>query len=146
LFVVSMLAASLANADGSVLTLTDEEFEANRNFRERSVEILQKPADPLAPHIVIERPDVGSHVAVPVEVAVRFETAEGSEIDLDTLRIRYGWFDITDRVLKSMRVSPEGITGKIVSMRRGEYSLRLSISDTMRRETFARIEFQVVEP
>jgi hypothetical protein len=45
-----------------------------------------------------------------------------------------------------MHVSPEGITGKIMSMRLGEYSLKLSISDTMERETFARIEFQVVEP
>lgn len=145
LFVFSMLAASLASADGSVLMLTDEEYEANLDFRERAVEILQKPSDPLAPRIVIDRPDVGSDVAVPVDVAVRFEAAGDSEIDLGTLRIRYGWFDITDRVLESMEVSPTGITGKIRGMRRGKYSLKLSISDTMRRESFARIEFQIVE-
>lgn len=145
LFLVSMFAASLANSDESALMLTDEEFEANLDFRERAVEILQKPSDPLAPRIVVDRPDLASDVAVPVDVAVRFEAAGDSQIDLSTLRVRYGWFDVTDRVLESMQVSPSGITGKIRSMRRGKYSLKLSISDTMRRESFARIEFQVIE-
>lgn len=142
LFVV---AASAAGAEEAMLTLTAEEFDANQNFRERSVEILQKPTDPLAPRIVVEKPDVGADVQPPVEVNVIFEPADGATIDMDSLRIRYGWFDITDRVLESMNVSDSGISGKINSMRMGRYTLKLSIADTEKRESKAHIVFEVVD-
>ena len=128
-----------------MVVLTAEEFEANLDYRERGVDITKKPPDPLAPEIIIDRPDVASDVAPPVDIAIRFQTSDDAAIDLDSLKIRYGWFDITERVLKAMHVSPDGIQGQIQSMKKGEYSLKISVRDTMRRKSDARIVFQIVE-
>lgn len=131
-------------AEETLLVLTAEEFEANLSYRERGVDITKKPADPLAPEIIIERPDLASEVAPPVDVAIRFQASDDAAIDLDTLKIRYGWFDITDRVLKAMEVSADGIQGQIRSMQKGGYSLKISVRDTMRRKSDAKIVFQIV--
>lgn len=79
--------------------LTAEEFEANLNFSERSVDITQKSTDTLAPKILIDRRDLGSEAMTPVDVAVRCEVTGDATIDLDTLKIKYGLFDIAKRVL-----------------------------------------------
>ena len=139
------LSAELASGNDSMLVLTAEEFEANLNYRERGVDITAKPTDPLAPEIIIDRPDVAADVAPPVDVAIRFQASEDAAIDLETLKIRYGWFDITDRVLKAMDVSPDGIEGQIQSMKKGKYSLKISVRDTMRRKSDAKIVFQIVD-
>lgn len=145
LFVASSLhVAGGAMAEETLLVLTAEEFEANLSYRERGVDITKKPADPLAPEIIIERPDLASEVAPPVDVAIRFQASDDAAIDLDTLKIRYGWFDITDRVLKAMEVSADGIQGQIRSMQKGGYSLKISVRDTMRRKSDAKIVFQIV--
>ena len=145
LAVTVCLSAGVANASDSMVVLTAEEFEANLNYRERGVDITAKPTDPLAPEIIIERPDVASEVAPPVDIAIRFEASEDAAIDLDSLKIRYGWFDITDRVLKAMDVSPEGIQGQIQSLKKGKYSLKISVRDTMRRKSDAKIVFRIVD-
>lgn len=129
----------------SMLVLTEEEFEANQTFRERGVDILRKATDPLAPEIVVDRPDVGADVAPPVDIVVRFRAADDAQIDLQTLKVKYGWFDITERVMETMEVSPEGINGKIQSMRRGKYSLKLTIKDTQERKSDAKIVFEVIK-
>lgn len=139
-----LLAGAAAVADDRVLVLTADEFDANVDFRERSVELLPQAGDPEAPRIVVEKPDIGADVAAPVDVSVRFEAAGDAEIDIDTLRIRYGWFDITQRVRDSMEVSGEGISGKITSMRNGKHTLKVSISDSLQREGKASIVFHVV--
>ena len=132
-------------AEETLLVLTAEEFEANLSYRERGVDITKKPADPLAPEIIIERPELASEVAPPVDVLVRFQPSGDAAIDLDTLEIRYGWFDITERVLKTMKVSPDGISGQIRSMKNGQYTLKLSVRDTMQRRSDAKIVFRIVD-
>lgn len=139
-----LLAGARAGADDRALVLTADEFDANLDFRERSVELLPQAGDPEAPRIVIEKPDIGADVAAPVDVSVRFETAGDAEIDIDTLRIRYGWFDITQRVRDSMEVTGDGISGKITSMRNGKHTLKVTISDSFKREGKASIVFHVV--
>jgi hypothetical protein len=131
-------------ADEPMLQLTDEEFEANLDFRERSAALGEKHTNPSAPRIVVSKPDIDSDVAAPVEIEVRFEVAEDASIDLDTLRIHYGWFDITNRVLESMQVSRNGIEGRISSARLGRYSLRISVKDSKKREGKANIVFEIV--
>jgi hypothetical protein len=128
-----------------MLVLTEQEFEANLDYLERGVDIFKRPGDPLAPQIYIDAPDVDVDVAPPVNISVRFEAADGATIDLNSLRVKYGWFDITKRVLESMQVSANGISGKIGSMRRGKYTLKVSISDTLERKSSAKIVFKVVQ-
>lgn len=137
--------AGFTQASDSVLVLSADEFDANLSYRERGVELTSKRTDPLAPQIVIETPDLGADVAPPVDVAVRFQPAEGANIDLESLKVKYGWFDITRRVRETMEVTPNGIAGKITGMRRGKYSLRVSISDSQRRTSNTNIRFQVVD-
>ena len=143
--IASWVAAGHAVAAEGTIVLTAEEFDANLKFSERAVDLVQESEDPLAPKILIERPDTGADVTTPVEVAVRFESTEDATIDLDSLRIKYGLFDITQRVLEMMSVTDTGINGKIQSMRTGKYSLKISISDSMSRRNNATIKFTVVE-
>jgi hypothetical protein len=138
-------AGALASAAEKMLVLTEQEFEANLDYLERGVDIFKRPGDPLAPQIYIDAPDVDVDVAPPVNISVRFEAADGATIDLNSLRVKYGWFDITKRVLESMQVSANGISGKIGSMRRGKYTLKVSISDTLERKSSAKIVFKVVQ-
>lgn len=137
--------ANFALATGSVLTLSADEFDANLSYRERGLEISRKPTDPLAPHIVVETPDIGADVAPPVDVMVSFRAAEGATIDLESLKVKYGWFDITKRVRETMEVTHQGIAGKIQGMRRGKYALKVSISDNLRRTSSTKIKFEVVD-
>ncbi len=137
--------AGFANAGDSILVLSAEEFDANLSFRERSVELTRKPTDPLAPKIVIEAPNIEAGVAPPITVAVTFQPAEGATIDLDSLKVKYGWFDITQRVRDTMEVTRDGIAGQINGMRLGKYALRVSISDNLRRTSSTKIKFEVVD-
>lgn len=146
--IITMLtigAVNHASHAQSILVLTAEEFDANLNYRERGGNILKKPGDPLAPQIIVDAPDIGTDVAPPVSISVRFQPAGDASIDLESLRVKYGWFDITKRVLESMEVSPDGISGQIGSMRRGKYTLKLSIKDSMNRQSDAIIAFTVVQ-
>ena len=140
-----LFSVGLVRAESPILVLTAEEFEANLSYRERAVDITKKPTDPLAPEIIIDRPDVAADVSPPVDVAIRFQASDDAAIDLNTLKIRYGWFDITDRVLKAMDVSHDGINGQIQSMKKGKYSLKITIRDTMKRKSDAKIVFQIVD-
>lgn len=145
LVIALAFAAGAASAEDPVVLLTDEEYEANLSYRERSAEIVGKRQDPLAPRIVVARPDTGVDVVAPVDVIVRFEAAGDAVIDTDSLKVKYGWFDITKRVRESMNVSNDGISGKIRSMRNGRYTISVSISDTHRRTGSAKIEFRIVD-
>jgi hypothetical protein len=147
LIVASLIClVGFAEAEDSILVLSADEFDANLSYRERGVELTRKPTDPLAPHIIIQTPDIGADVTPPVDVAVSFQPAEGATIDLDSLKVKYGWFDITQRVLETMEVTHQGIAGKIKGMRRGRYALRVSISDNLRRTSSTKIKFEVVDP
>ena len=130
-------------ADDQMLILTDEEFDANLDYRERDANIFKKPTDPMAPQIILETPDLGAVVAPPIDVSIRFQSSEDATIDLDSLRVRYGWFDITKRVRKSMTVTSDGIAGQLKSMRRGKYTLKVTISDSKRRKSSAKIRFTI---
>lgn len=142
---LALACATPVPAGDTMLVLTDEEYEANLNYRERGVEIVGKRQDPEAPRIVVAEPDTGTDVVAPVYVAVRFEAAQNASIDINSLKVRYGWFDITKRVLESMDVTGDGISGQIGSMRNGKYAISISISDTLKRTSSARIEFRVVD-
>jgi len=139
-----LVATQFAAAESNLLTLSDEEFDANLSYIERSANIVRKPVDPLAPRIVVESPDIGASVSPPVNVVVRFAPSEDSKIDLDSLKVKYGWFDITERVRDSMTVSPDGIAGQLQSMKFGKYKIRVSIGDTMQRTSNAELEFKIV--
>lgn len=140
----ALLAATLSGAeDSKVVVLTAEEFDANLSYRERA--IRTRKVDPLAPEILVVEPDTEALVAPPVGVVIHFKPNTDSEIDLESLKIKYGWFDITKRVLEGMTVSPEGISGHIQSMREGSYKITVTVSDTLQRSNSARIEFTVGE-
>ncbi len=139
------MTAPMTSAETPFVTLTDEEFDANLSYRERTADLVRKPPDPLAPRIIVEAPQLGSDVSPPVDIIVRFSPAEDSAIVLDSLKVKYGWFDITSRVRESMTVSPEGIAGKLQSVRIGKYTIKVSIGDTMQRTSNAEINFKIVD-
>jgi len=98
-----------------------------------------------APTIIIENPERDTEVTTPFQVQMRFVTTDGAKVDLDTLKIKYRWFDLTDEVLKRMTVSVLGIKGQIDAVKPGKYKLKFSISDENKRTGRAMMTFHVVD-
>lgn len=139
---LACLAACHTVNHGAVL-LSADQFDANRSYVERGTVQATRSLDALAPRILVETPDPGAGVTPPVDVVVRFEPAADAKIDVDSLQVKYGWFDITDTVIKSMAVSETGITGRLTVIRAGDYALKVSIADSKKRTGYAKLDFRV---
>lgn len=116
----------------SVESLPDEE------------EIERGAPPPGAPQILIAVPELGSAVTVPVPVSIRFVAEPDAQIVPDSLRVRYGPFDVTAKVRENLDVSKDGIDGQIEDAHAGKYKFRVAISDTQNRTSEADLKFRVV--
>jgi len=76
---------------------------------------------------------------------MRFMPSDDATIALDTLKIKYGWFDLTEKVLQRMIVTASGIEGQIDAVKPGKYKLKFSISDDKQRTGRTTMTFRVVK-
>ncbi len=91
-----------------------------------------KSAPPGPPVIELVRPDLKLNpFASPIDLRIRFQPADGRKIDIESLKILYGFFalDITDRVLKHGEISPEGVAAPGAELPAGSHSITVQISD-----------------
>ena len=107
-------------------------------------EIPRGEPEPGSPRILVSLPELGSKVTVPVPVRIRFVAEPDAQILPETLRVRYGPIDITDRVRENLQVSPAGIDGRIDEALPGKYKFKLSVSDTRNRTGEADLRFRVI--
>ena len=91
-----------------VLVITAQEFDEVLAAGEDDV--TERGRVPGGPIITIDEP-ADSDVLPPVRVDMRFLPPTGSTIDLDTLRVRWSFIDVTSRVTENLNVSPGGVTG-----------------------------------
>ena len=75
---------------------------------------------------------------------MRFVSNDGATIDVDTLKIKYGWFNLTEEVRKRMIVTASGIEGRIDAVKPGNYKLKFSINDDKQRTGRTTMTFRVV--
>lgn len=98
-----------------------------------------------APAIVVENPQSGSAVVPPISVRIRFVPRDDAAIALNTLKIKYRWFDLTDEAREYMNVTTAGIEGLVDVDLRGEYKLKISVSDDRKRTGRTTLRFHIVD-
>ena len=87
------------------------------------------------PFIVLVRPETAGPLRNPVSLELRFETASGVGIDMDSVRATYGWFgiDITGRLLAHATRTGNTLSVENVDMPLGRHKVTISVADTSGR-------------
>jgi hypothetical protein len=98
------------------------------------------------PAIEIVRPSIrDGKVATPVGIEVRFKPVAGKAIDPSTFKLYYGAFklDVTDRLLKTAKVTATGFSIDNVDIPSGNHRLVMKVSDDAGTAGFKEIKFTV---
>jgi hypothetical protein len=110
---------------------------------------LENITIPLAgdePAIEIVRPVVKEgKVASPVAIEVRFKPVAGKSIDPASFKLYYGAFkiDVTDRLLKTAKVTPTGFSIDKVDIPAGSHRLVMKVADDTGAAGIKEIKFTV---
>lgn len=98
------------------------------------------------PAIEIVRPVVKEgKVASPVAIEVRFKPVAGKTIDPASFKLYYGAFklDVTDRLLKTAKVTPTGFSIDKVDIPAGSHRLVMKVADDTGAAGIKEIKFTV---
>ena len=98
------------------------------------------------PAIEIVRPVVKEgKVASPVAIEVRFKPVPGKTIDPASFKLYYGAFklDVTDRLLKTAKVTPTGFSIDKVDIPAGSHRLVMKVADDTGAAGIKEIKFTV---
>lgn len=101
--------------------------------------------DPLGPRIEIVSPDLAAALQSPLAIVVKFQAVAGAEILPESFRAQYGAFriDITDRLLKTTKVTKDGIHVERAELPSGSHRLLLKVEDSAQRTTEREVRFTV---
>jgi hypothetical protein len=154
---LALIAASLLSAvttaagGGSGFELiSTSEYSAEQSVRATAgpeSAFVMKSSDPNAPSITVQSPDRAAPIHPPVDIDVRFKAAEGSTIDLSTLKILYGLLklDVTRRLLDApgVQVSPAGLKASGARLPSGSHKLIIQLADNFKRTGSQLLEFTI---
>jgi hypothetical protein len=127
------------------LRITADQFDAVEATGPDDELVLRGEVERGAPAIVVDMPTLDESVKPPFDVSIRFLANDDANIVIDTLKIKYGFFDLTDEVIARMKVSATGISGPIDAVKPGRYKLKVLISDDKKRTGRALLVFRVVD-
>ena len=144
LALVALTISGSAVAQGRGLVITAEQYDAVTAAGDDGL-TLRGTVEQGAPSIIVDIPAPDSEVTTPFQVLLRFEPNDDATINLDTLKIKYGWFDLTEEVLKEMTVTTVGIEGNIETVKPGKYKLKVSIEDSMQRIGKGLLTFNIIK-
>lgn len=84
-------------------------------------------------------------LASPLAIELAFRAAADAAIDVASFRIFYGTFsiDVTQRLLKSVAVKPEGLRVERAAIPAGSHRLVLQIADMLGRTSTRELRFSV---
>ena len=108
--------------------------------------VLRRALPSDGPIIRMIKPESQGTTHSPIDIEIRFEPRDESEIVLDSLKVEYMKFfaiDITDRIRPF--ATPEGIKGSGIEFPEGKHRVRVSIRDSLDRLTAAEFEIRVDE-
>lgn len=98
------------------------------------------------PKITVAAPS-GYSLVPPVDIDVVFEARDGSQVDMQTLRIEYkmgpAWLNITQRVKANATIKGTRLLAKGADLPEGNHKLRFSVKDANNRTTRAQVTFSV---
>lgn len=101
-------------------------------YKSDALENITIPLTGDEPAIEIVRPVVKEgKVASPVAIEVRFKPVSGKTIDPASFKLYYGAFklDVTDRLLKTAKVTPNGFSIDKVDIPAGSHRLVMKVAD-----------------
>ena len=108
-----------------------------------------KSADIDGPSITVVRPDHTAPIHPPVDIEVRFKPAQGASVNVNSLKITYGWmsFDVTQRILGApgVQVSPDGLKANGAQLPPGSHKLIIAVADNYGRTGRQPVEFTVTK-
>ena len=115
-------------------------------FKGDALENITIPLAGDEPSIEVIRPVVKEgKVASPVAIEVRFKPVAGKAIDPASFKLFYGAFklDVTDRLLKTAKVTPTGFSIDKVDIPAGSHRLVMKVADDTGAAGIKEIKFTV---
>lgn len=107
---------------------------------------LLMPRNAGAPAIEVLRPTLSTEpLPSPVPIELVFRPASGTAIDVASFRVFYGAFklDVTQRLLKSVSVRPDGLRVDQAAIPAGSHRLVLQVADTQGRTGTRELRFTI---
>ena len=83
---------------------------------------------------------------MPVNIRIRFQAATNARIDVNSLRVRYGFMglDVTRRILAHARPTATGVFVEDAELPRGRHRVTIQVADNMGRLGSQSFDFNVV--
>ena len=142
---VVLFVALTAGAQDIYVLITEEEYSAELEAPQIEYKARQY-VDPERPKIHLLRPGAGGQFTAPVDIELRWEAAEGAEIDPDTLKVIYRRLkDVTERVTEHATITKDGLVSENADLPLGRHSLTVKIADTEGRVGEMRFKFRIVK-
>jgi hypothetical protein len=140
------LVARPSVAQDTYTLISEEEFSAELKAPEDQF-FERAHLDPEGPVIGLIRPGEGSKFKAPIDIELKFEAADGAEIDLGTLKITYGslGIDVTERVTEHATITETGLVSENAELPAGRHKLTVTISDTAGRVGRKRFKFEIAK-
>lgn len=107
-----------------------------------------KAINPDAPEIEVITPnDINHSLTSPLPIHLVFKPAEGAVVKPETFRALYGMLkiDITERIAKKAKVTPEGMSVENAEIPPGSHKLTLRVTDDQGRRGETELKFTVSE-
>lgn len=123
--------------------LTDEQIAA---VSQQEYTFKGTPPHPQAPRITVRRPQPSNGVKSPFDIEIEFSPHGNATIKPESLKIQYGWFDITQYVLETGKaeISPQGIKVRGAEIKKGDYPIVISIEDSQGRIGMTEVKLVVL--
>jgi len=136
---MSVITAAAATSTYAFDLVTLEEHSEAVEAGDNPVHDLIAKSIPGGPQIRIVSPEVTSDkLSSPVDIEVQFQSSEGVNIDMDSLKIYYLMFikkDVTERILENAEVGADSIKASGANLPSGKHKFLVEISDSENRKS-----------
>jgi hypothetical protein len=107
--------------------------EVKREHSAPHNEAAHTAAQPGAPIITVEEPNLKQPITPPLTLRITFRPQGGASIEPKTFRAAYGWLDITHHIVAHAKLSASGLVANNASIPAGSYRVTLRIADNRHR-------------
>jgi hypothetical protein len=131
---------------GPIALVTLDEVRAEAQARIEKPPRTRSLPTPGAPKIQVLQPEISvTPLQNPIRIELQFSSASDADIDPASFRAYYGFlrFDITERIVKSVRVTKSGLKIENAEIPPGSHRLFLRIADSKERATETEVRFVV---
>ena len=147
--IITTTAVTSAADPGGFELVSAREYQSELSLRSGApgASLMLRAADFDAPTITVVKPDHAAPIEPPVDIDVRFQAAQGANVNAASLKISYGFLhlDITQRILQApgVRVSGSGLQAGGARLPSGSHKLVIEVADNVGRTGRQKLEFTV---